>query len=109
MPEPIKPQPSTPTVLIVIALSLVLGAWFLGLDGPGTWDRRTDQAPRTKDQGPAPYAAATIAAMPWPPPMHAVASPYFLPRRRSSSRTVSSRRVPLMPSGWPSAIAPPLT
>ena len=32
-----------------------------------------------------------------------------LPRRRSSSRSVSSRRVPVMPSGWPSAIAPPLT
>jgi hypothetical protein len=30
-----------------------------------------------------------MAAMPWPPPIHAVARPRFLPRRRSSSRTVS--------------------
>jgi hypothetical protein len=47
--------------------------------------------------------------MPWPPPMQAEARPRFRPRRRSSSVSVSSSRVPLSPSGWPSAMAPPLT
>ena len=41
--------------------------------------------------------------------MQADATPYFLPRRRSSSSSVSSSRAPLAPSGWPIAIAPPLT
>ena len=31
------------------------------------------------------------------------------PRRRSSCRSVTVRRAPLMPSGWPIAIAPPFT
>ena len=31
------------------------------------------------------------------------------PRRRSSCISVSTRRVPVAPSGWPSAIAPPFT
>ena len=53
--------------------------------------------------------ASMSAAMPWPPPMQAVARPRFKPRRRSSRVSVSSSRVPVMPSGWPSAIAPPLT
>ncbi len=35
--------------------------------------------------------------------------PVRKPRRRSSSSRVSSSRVPVMPSGWPSAIAPPFT
>ena len=46
-----------------------------------------------------PYTVSTIAAIPCPPPIHAVASPRFRPRRRSSSVSVSSRRVPVMPSG----------
>jgi GNAT superfamily N-acetyltransferase len=52
---------------------------------------------------------STIAAIPCPPPMHAVARPYFLFRRPSSCVSVSKSRVPVMPSGWPSAIAPPFT
>ena len=36
-------------------------------------------------------------------------NPAAAPRRRISRASVRSRRVPLMPSGWPSAIAPPFT
>ena len=52
---------------------------------------------------------STMAAMPWPPPIHAVARPRFNPRRRSSRVSDSRMRVPVMPSGCPSAMAPPLT
>ena len=44
--------------------------------------------------------------MPCPTPMHIVAT--HRPFTRFSSRAaVSTSRAPLMPSGWPSAIAPP--
>src|SRR5919197_2135510 len=49
------------------------------------------------------------AAWPWPTPTHRVASPYRPPRRRSSCRSDTTRRAPLIPSGWPIAIAPPFT
>src|SRR6202167_967171 len=52
---------------------------------------------------------STMTAIPWPPPMHALAMPYRAPRRRSSRRSVSTSRVPLAANGWPSAIAPPFT
>src|SRR6185295_4363778 len=48
-------------------------------------------------------------AMPWPPPMQAVARPCRARRRRSSSAKVRSSRVPVAPRGWPRAMAPPLT
>ena len=41
--------------------------------------------------------------------MHIVASPYRPPRLRSSCSSVAAMRAPLAPSGWPSAIEPPLT
>ena len=44
-------------------------------------------------------AASTIAAMPCPPPMHAVARPRARRRRRNSSASVSRSRVPVIPSG----------
>ena len=47
--------------------------------------------------------------MPWPPPMHADAQPSDLPDCSISRTSVSRRRVPVAPSGWPSAIAPPFT
>src|SRR5438105_15619028 len=50
-----------------------------------------------------------ISASPWPPPPHSAAAPTFAPRRLSSSASVSTRRAPLAPIGWPSATAPPLT
>src|SRR5260370_14949783 len=55
------------------------------------------------------FIASTIIAIPCPPPMHAVANPYRKPFRRSSFTSVITTRVPLAPSGCPSAIAPPFT
>src|SRR5206468_10662138 len=39
--------------------------------------------------------ASTTAAMPWPPPMQALATPQRFFRRRSASRRVRMRRVPV--------------
>ena len=50
-----------------------------------------------------------MAASPWPPPPHSATAPMPPPRRRSSCSMVSASRLPLMPIGWPRAIAPPLT
>src|SRR5439155_1226702 len=50
-----------------------------------------------------------IDAMPWPTPMHMVARPYSASRWPISRTSVLTSRAPLLPSGWPSAIAPPLT
>ena len=47
--------------------------------------------------------------MPWPTPMHMAASPRRTPRRRISWMSVPTMRAPEQPSGWPSAMAPPLT
>src|SRR2546427_372692 len=41
--------------------------------------------------------------------MHMVASPYSASRWPISRTSVPTSRAPLLPSGWPSAIAPPLT
>src|SRR4029077_3599875 len=49
------------------------------------------------------------SAMPWPPPMQAEAMPKRSPARLSSRASVSASRTPVAPSGWPIAIAPPLT
>jgi hypothetical protein len=46
--------------------------------------------------------------MPWPRPMHMVAAPLVVPRRRISCSKVVIR-APEQPSGWPMAMAPPLT
>ena len=50
-----------------------------------------------------------MAASPWPPPPHKATAAVEAPRRRSSSSAVNATRVPDMPTGWPRAIAPPLT
>src|ERR1019366_7702765 len=47
--------------------------------------------------------------MPWPTPMHMVAAARAVPRRRSSCNRVVVILAPEQPSGWPIAIAPPLT
>ena len=47
--------------------------------------------------------------MPWPTPMHMVAAPRRPPRRRISCSSVVVILAPEQPSGWPIAIAPPLT
>ena len=43
-----------------------------------------------------------------PVPTHMVTMPYFNWRRRSAWTTVAARIAPVAPSGWPSAIAPPI-
>src|SRR5262249_52981881 len=55
------------------------------------------------------YRARTRVASPCPPPPHSAAAPSPPPRRRNSLTSVTTSRVPAMPIGWPSAIAPPLT
>ena len=50
-----------------------------------------------------------IPAAPIPPPTHIVTSPYRASRRRISWSSVAVSLAPVHPSGWPSAIAPPLT
>ena len=61
---------------------------------------------RWRSSGPG---TRTISASPWPPPPHSAAAPTPPPRRLSSSARCSTIRAPDMPTGWPSAIAPPLT
>src|ERR1700733_2718950 len=48
-------------------------------------------------------------AMPMPPPMHSVARPFLASRFCISCSSVTSTRAPAAPTGWPIAIAPPLT
>src|SRR3984885_11311158 len=57
----------------------------------------------------AQFKLSTPIAIPCPPPMQAVASPYFFFRRRNSYSKVITSRVPVAPSGCPNAIAPPFT
>src|SRR5262249_14790584 len=53
------------------------------------------------------YTRSTIIAMPWPPPTHIVSRPIVLSPAWRSFRSVAMIRAPVMPYGWPSAIAPP--
>src|SRR5262249_8780784 len=48
-----------------------------------------------------------ITARPWPTPMQSDTAAYLPPDCCSSRATVSARRAPEAPSGWPMAIAPP--
>src|SRR4249920_971470 len=48
-------------------------------------------------------------AAPMPPPMHMVTTTSFAPRRLPSISACPVRRAPVMPYGWPTAIAPPFT
>src|SRR5215510_2992826 len=50
-----------------------------------------------------------MVAMPMPPPTQSVARPRRRSRRWSSSTRVPRIIAPVAPSGWPIAIAPPLT
>ena len=47
--------------------------------------------------------------MPWPPPTHIVSRPNCLSWNCSELISVVAMRAPVMPNGWPTAIAPPLT
>src|SRR5262249_9110891 len=72
--------------------------------------RARDRCEEKRGQhGGAHPAPPNSAPAPPPPPMHIVTTPYRPPRRLSSRSRVAVSRVPVTPSGWPSAIAPPLT
>jgi hypothetical protein len=53
--------------------------------------------------------ASRSIAPPCPPPMHSVAMPRASPRRRIAFARCRTMRLPLVPTGWPSATAPPST
>ena len=53
--------------------------------------------------------SSTMVAMPMPPPTQSVARPQRRSRRSSSSMRVPRIIAPVAPSGWPMAMAPPLT
>ena len=50
-----------------------------------------------------------IMAMPWPPPTHIVSRPKVLSASWRPLISVVMMRAPVMPNGWPRAMAPPLT
>src|SRR5690606_18794434 len=50
-----------------------------------------------------------IAPVAWAPPVQIATIPNWASRRSSSSTTLAIRRMPVAPTGWPIAIAPPLT
>src|SRR5258708_6597570 len=62
-------------------------------------------------RNPLPFvqSRAMHMAMPMPPPMHSVARPFLASRFCISCSNVTSTRAPDAPTGWPIAIAPPLT
>src|SRR5262245_19273789 len=55
------------------------------------------------------HTRSTIVAVPMPAPMQSVTSAVERSRRSSSSMTVPRIMAPVAPSGWPMAMAPPLT
>src|SRR5712671_2359807 len=57
----------------------------------------------------SPYTRSTMVAVPMPIPMHRVTSAVAALRRSISSIAVPRIMAPVAPSGWPSAMAPPLT
>jgi hypothetical protein len=50
-----------------------------------------------------------MVAVAMAPPAHMVISAVLASRRSSSCSAVVSSRAPVLPTGWPSAIEPPLT
>src|SRR5687767_1531274 len=55
------------------------------------------------------YRRSKMPAAPMPPPTHIVTMPYLALRRCISLIKVAVSFAPVQPSGWPSAMAPPLT
>src|SRR5262249_23882481 len=55
------------------------------------------------------HTRSMIVAVPMPTPMHSVTSAVEALRRSSSSIAVPRIMAPVAPSGWPIAMAPPLT
>ena len=52
--------------------------------------------------------SSNIAAAPMPPPIHIDSIPYLTPFLRMLATRVANILEPVHPSGWPSAMAPPL-
>ena len=71
---------------------------------PARWTTQT-RSTRVKVNS----SRSTTMAMPCPPPTHMVSSPNCLSFVRSAFSSVVVIRAPVMPKGWPSAIAPPCT
>src|SRR5690606_10465088 len=81
------------------------GAWVtLSRPSDEVGDRGRPAAPRGHAPG-----TRMIRASPWPPPPHSAAAPVPPPRRWSSRAKCNTIRAPDIPTGWPIAMAPPLT
>src|SRR5690606_32483797 len=79
-------------------------------------DTETDAARRARDDRELAVEAACsherrsrTMAMPMPPPTHMDSTPNCLSCHCSELISVDVMRAPVMPNGWPTAIAPPLT
>lgn len=85
-----------------------LGPYLIGFvtDPDGHWIEVQGSVPAAPPYSPR---RSTIRLSPFPPPMHRVASPSDPFERTSSWTSVTTIRAPLIPIGWPSAIAPPCT
>src|SRR5262249_39652411 len=62
-----------------------------------------------KNHGIHQFTRSITVAVPWPPPMQSVTIARALFERSSSSTMVPRIIAPVAPSGWPMAMAPPLT
>src|SRR5829696_2941810 len=66
-----------------------------------------DRLLRTREGASRYDTRSTTMAMPWPPPTHIVSRPIVRSIDSRSFSSVFMIRAPVMPYGWPSAIAPP--
>src|SRR5947209_120470 len=97
----VDPQDGEPVRLLIDAHGFGLEHGHVGiLRGSGPFAGATGWSRSS-------YAASTKTAAPCPPPTHSIARPRCLPRRCSSFNSVITSRVPLAPTGCPSAMAPP--
>ena len=107
------------TFTAAAALVALCGALAAGLHRPALVARRR-LAPRTCPLGDhrngghrgtetGQLRRSTIMAMPWPPPTHMLSMPKVLSSNCRPLMRVVMIRAPVMPNGWPSAIAPPCT
>src|SRR3954463_5417358 len=71
-------------------------------------DEEGDQEQEDKDLDCVQTRSISVP-VPRPPPQHIVTKPIDLSERSISCSSVVIRRAPVEPSGWPMAIAPPLT
>src|SRR6267154_5193888 len=95
--RPTESNKATHCTYLIVRLELVLGLELLAIE---------------VTIFSVPYARQTasyIPAAPIPPPTHIVTIPYFALRRGISRSKVAVSLAPVQPSGWPRAMAPPLT